>query len=109
MPPKGNKVFHKTPIRPTGFFSGKARSLQNVARSDDSLSHFDFFQTGPSVENADANLGLENTIANSVKLVEDPKLAEEARKHQEKVKKNVQEVYMRLASKAASESKVKQT
>lgn len=42
------------------------------------------------MENADANL-FERDGA-SLKLVEDPKLAAEAKRHQERVKKNVEEV-----------------
>lgn len=95
--PKGHKVFHEK-----SFCPGKARSLQSVSRSHDSLSYWDVFENRASVENTNANSpkNLERRqshVGNSVgKTVDDAKLAEEARKHQEKVKKNVREVRLGL-------------
>lgn len=96
--PKGHRVFHKSDEGPErGFHSGKARSLQHVpVRSQDSLSFCDFFERGGSVDNGDANspkgLG-SGQVGNCIpKGADEAKLAEEARKHQEKVRKNVKEV-----------------
>lgn len=96
--PKGHKVFHEDHLEKS-VFPGKTRSLQSVGRSHDSLSYWDIFENRASVENTNANTAKNvgrrqsSHVGNSVgKGVDDARLAEEARRHQEKVNKNVKEV-----------------